>query len=62
MANGSAMREDEKPKQSTISQSLSLLSNRGVLVEEADRFHYNDESRPLISYYANSIRHWVSKE
>ena len=62
MASGSAMREDEKPKQSTISQSLSLLSNRGVLVEESDRFHYNDESRPLISYYANSIRHWVSRE
>lgn len=61
MTNGSAMREDEKPKQSTISQSLSLLSNRGVLVEEQDRFHCADGSQAVIRYYANSIRHWVSK-
>ena len=62
MANGSAMREDEKPKQGTVSQSLSLLSNRGILVEEQDRFRCADGSQALIRYYANSIRHWISKE
>jgi glycerol-3-phosphate O-acyltransferase len=61
MAGGSAMREDEKPRQSTISQTLGLLSDRGVLVEEADHFYFTDELRPLISYYANSIRHFVGR-
>ena len=60
---GSAMREDEKPKQGTISQSLNLLAERGMLVEDKDHFRLNDKAKAkeLIRYYSNSIRHFVSK-
>ena len=58
MSGGSAMSQDEKPKQSTISQSLTLLSDRGILKEEKDRFRLNDTARQLVQYYSNSIRHF----
>jgi glycerol-3-phosphate O-acyltransferase len=61
MANGSPMREDEKPKQSTISQSLVLLSERGLLQSEKDRFRLNEESLDLARYYANSISHFKAR-
>lgn len=61
IASGSAMNQDEKPKQSTISQGLALLSDRGILVEEKDRFHLNEQALELIRYYSNSIRHFYPR-
>jgi len=58
MASGSAMREEEKPKQSTISQSLALLTERGILVQDKDHFRLNSEAQDLTRYYSNSIRHF----
>ena len=55
------MNQDEKPKQSTISQGLALLSDRGILVEEKDRFHLNEQALELIRYYSNSIRHFYPR-
>ena len=58
---GSAMREDEKPKQNTISQALTLLSDRQILLEDEDRFRLNAKAQPLIRFYSNSIRHFRGK-
>ena len=58
MRSGSAMRGNEKPKQTTVLQSLTLLCDRGILLQNKDRFRMNADARELISYYANSIRHF----
>jgi glycerol-3-phosphate O-acyltransferase len=57
MENGSPMREDEKPKQSTISQTLTLLSERGLLLRDKDHFRLNEKTIDLTRYYSNSIRY-----
>lgn len=56
---GAPMREEEKPRNSTLLQSLQLLQRRGVLVEDDDRYFAAPESLALLNYYANSIAHWL---
>ena len=56
---GAPMREEEKPRNSTLLQSLQLLQRRGVLVEDDDRYFAWPESLALLNYYANSIAHWL---
>ena len=56
---GAPMREEEKPRNSTLLQSLELLQRRGVLVEDDDRYFANADSTALLNYYANSIAHWL---
>ncbi len=62
MLGGSAMSQDEKPKQVTISQGLTLLSERGILLEEKDQFRLNDQAQKLIRFYSNSIRHFRHRQ
>ena len=59
---GAPMREEEKPRNSTLLQSLQLLQRRGVLVEDDDRYYAGPESLALLNYYANSIAHWLVVE
>lgn len=59
IARGAAMKPDEKPRHRTLSASLEMLTERGVLIEKDDRFFAADSHRPLLEYYANSIRHWL---
>jgi glycerol-3-phosphate O-acyltransferase len=56
---GAPMREEEKPRNSTLLQSLQLLQRRGVLIEDDDRYFAAPESLALLNYYANSIAHWL---
>lgn len=56
---GAAMREEEKPRNSTLLQSLQLLQQRGILIENQDRYFPNPDSIALLMYYANSIAHWL---
>jgi len=58
MSEGSAMQDNEKPKQQTISQSLSLLVSRNILIRDKHYFWLNTESTTLVQYYSNSIRHF----
>ncbi|MBL4682713.1 MAG: 1-acyl-sn-glycerol-3-phosphate acyltransferase [Pseudomonadales bacterium] len=58
MSEGSAMQNNEKPKQQTISQSLSLLVSRHILIRDKHYFWLNTESTALVQYYSNSIRHF----
>lgn len=58
IAKGAAMKPDEKPRHRTLSNSLEMLNQRGLLVEEDDRFTVNESRRNLVEYYANSIEHW----
>ncbi len=60
--SGAAMREEEKPRNSTLLQSLQLLQRRGVLVEENDCYSATPGAGPLLQYYANSITHWLRPE
>ncbi|MCH7815625.1 MAG: 1-acyl-sn-glycerol-3-phosphate acyltransferase [Proteobacteria bacterium] len=55
---GAAMRPDEKPRHRTLSNSLDLLKERNILIEQDDRYKINPEHRSLLLYYANSIEHW----
>jgi glycerol-3-phosphate O-acyltransferase len=55
---GAAMKPDEKPRHRTLSNSLEMLHQRGLLIEEDDQFTINEPDRGLVEYYANSIKHW----
>ncbi len=55
---GAAMKTGEKPRHRTLSNSLDLLTGRGFLIEQDDRYQINPQCLPLIQYYANSIKHW----
>jgi glycerol-3-phosphate O-acyltransferase len=57
---GAPMREEEKPRNSTLLQSLQLLQRRSVLIEDDDRYFAGPDSMALLNYYANSIAHWLS--
>ena len=54
--SGSAMKLDDKPKESTIRLALGLLTERDILRVEDNRFRINEDSKNLVQYYANSIR------
>jgi glycerol-3-phosphate O-acyltransferase len=56
---GAAMRDEEKPRNSTLLQSLQLLQRRGILIEDKDRYFPSADSKALLQYYANSIAHWL---
>lgn len=56
---GAAMRDEEKPRNSTLLQSLQLLQRRGILVEDRDHYFAGPDSSALLHYYANSISHWL---
>ncbi len=60
--SGAAMRETEKPRNSTLLQSLELLQRRGALREENDCYSAAPDAGPLLKYYANSIAHWLLPE
>ncbi len=56
------MPDQEKPRNSTLLQSLQLLRRRGILREEDDRYFPAPDSAPLLRYYANSISHWLMQD
>ncbi|MDD9890545.1 MAG: hypothetical protein OXU66_01235 [Gammaproteobacteria bacterium] len=58
ISRGAAMKEEEKPRHKTLVNSLDLLRERNILLEERDRYSINPEQSALIDYYANSIEHW----
>ena len=55
---GAAMKSEEKPRHRTLSNSLDLLRERNILLEQDDYYRINPEQRSLLLYYANSIAHW----
>jgi glycerol-3-phosphate O-acyltransferase len=55
---GAAMRADEKPRPRTLANTLDMLKERNVLLEQDDRYQINPGQEPLLQYYANSIEHW----
>lgn len=55
---GAAMKTDEKPRHRTLSNSLDLLIQRGLVTELNDSYQVNSEHQNLLEYYANSIEHW----
>jgi glycerol-3-phosphate O-acyltransferase len=55
---GAAMRTDEKPRPRTLANTLDMLKERNLLLEQDDRYRINPEHEPLLQYYANSIEHW----
>jgi len=58
IANGAAMKIEEKPRHGTLANSLSMLVERGLLREQDDRYSIDEDQRPLLLYYANSINQW----
>lgn len=58
IARGAAMKEEEKPRHKTLVNSLDMLKERNILLENKDRYSVNSEQASLIQYYANSIEHW----
>ncbi|MEX0740262.1 MAG: 1-acyl-sn-glycerol-3-phosphate acyltransferase [Pseudohongiella sp.] len=58
VAAGAAIREEQKPRQKTISAALDNLRHRHILLEESDVYRVNPAFERLIQYYANSIIHW----
>ncbi len=57
--NGAPMRNEQKPRNSTLQQSLQLLQRRGILIEDKDSYSPSPDSGALLQYYANSIAHWL---
>jgi glycerol-3-phosphate O-acyltransferase len=57
--NGAPMRDAQKPRNSTLLQSLQLLQRRGILIEDQDYYSPSPDSGALLQYYANSIAHWL---
>ena len=55
---GAAMKVDEKPRPRTLINSLDMLKERNLVLEQDDRYRINPEHQPLLQYYANSIEHW----
>lgn len=58
IAKGAAMKPDEKPRHRTLSNSLDMLNQRGLLIETDDHYLINKSDQGLVEYYANSIEHW----
>lgn len=57
--NGAAMKKREQPRLKTLHESLKLLVDRGMVIENNDLYTINKDMRPLLEYYANSIKHWL---
>ncbi|ALO47057.1 1-acyl-sn-glycerol-3-phosphate acyltransferase [Pseudohongiella spirulinae] len=55
---GAAITADQKPRSRTITSALDSLVHRHILLESHDVYQINPEFKPLLEYYANSIRHW----
>ncbi len=55
---GAAMKPEEKPRHRTLSTSLDMLTERGMLAETDDHYRVQPGQHALLQYYANSIRHW----
>ncbi|MDA1369625.1 MAG: 1-acyl-sn-glycerol-3-phosphate acyltransferase [Proteobacteria bacterium] len=55
---GAAMKVAEKPRHRTWANSLDLLIERGLLIEDGNAYCINPQQRALLMYYANSIEHW----
>lgn len=55
---GAAMKPEEKPRHRTLSSSLDMLTERGILLETDDHYRVQPGQHALLQYYANSIRHW----
>ncbi|MDO9521457.1 MAG: 1-acyl-sn-glycerol-3-phosphate acyltransferase [Pseudohongiella sp.] len=62
IANGAAMKADEKPRSRTLLKSLESMTARELVQEENDRFCINPAQRTLVQYYANSVAHWWQNE
>lgn len=60
IARGAAMKSHEKPRNRTLMESLELLKERDILVEENDLFKANPNCGAILNYYANSIAHWTT--
>ncbi len=58
IARGAAMKPEDKPRNRTLSQSLDMLLERQMLLEQDDLYSVNPDQRALLEYYANSIEHW----
>jgi glycerol-3-phosphate O-acyltransferase len=58
IAKGAAMKPEQKPRHRTLSNSLEMLSQRGLLTEIDDHYTINKSNQRLVEYYANSIEHW----
>ncbi|MCZ6830490.1 MAG: hypothetical protein O7F73_13060, partial [Gammaproteobacteria bacterium] len=58
IARGAAMKVEEKPRPRTLANSLDMLKERNILLEQDDRYRVNPEQQSLLQYYANSIEHW----
>ena len=59
---GAAMKVEDKPRHRTLSRSLDLLRQRGLIVEKDDRYQINPQQRRVLEYYANSIEHLWKQE
>ncbi len=59
IGNGAAMRDEEKPRNSTLVHSLEQMQRRGILIEDKDCYFQNPDAGPQLRYYANSIAHWL---
>lgn len=57
--NGAAMKKREQPRNRTLQESLKLMVDRGMIIEQDDHYQINPERIKLNEYYANSIKHWV---
>ncbi|MFK7864886.1 MAG: 1-acyl-sn-glycerol-3-phosphate acyltransferase [Pseudohongiellaceae bacterium] len=55
---GAAMKAEEKPRHRTLSNSLDMMKERGLVLENDDYYSINEANRKLVEYYANSIEHW----
>jgi glycerol-3-phosphate O-acyltransferase len=55
---GAAMKVEEKPRPRTLANTLDMLKERKLLLEQDDRYRVNPEQQLLLQYYANSIEHW----
>jgi glycerol-3-phosphate O-acyltransferase len=57
---GAAMKVEEKPRPRTLTNTLDMLKERNMLLEQDGCYRINPEHQSLLQYYANSIEHWWS--
>lgn len=59
---GAPLKDDEKPRERTITRAIDMLRHRGIIAHADGEYSRVDGEEEILDFYANSIAHWHSEE